>query len=99
MIWLKPSPQAPTEGRYYDVFEYMFIFSKGKPKTLNLLKDRKIKAQEQFQIKKLDPIKRIENIQDIKELSVNTLGDLMFGKFQEVEINITPRCFPRKVSE
>lgn len=41
MIWQKPSPQAPTEGRYYDVFEYMFIFSKGKPKSLNLLKDRK----------------------------------------------------------
>lgn len=40
MIWNKPSPQAPTEGRYYDVFEYMFIFSKGKPKTLNLLEDR-----------------------------------------------------------
>jgi DNA modification methylase len=44
MIWNKPSPQAPTEGRYYDVFEYMFIFSKGKPKTLNLLKDRKNKS-------------------------------------------------------
>lgn len=44
MIWLKPSPQAPTEGRYYDVFEYMFILSKGKPKTLNLLKDRKNKS-------------------------------------------------------
>jgi DNA modification methylase len=44
MIWNKPSPQAPTEGRYYDVFEYMFIFSKGKPKTLNLLKDRKNKT-------------------------------------------------------
>jgi DNA modification methylase len=41
MIWKKPSPQAPTEGRYYDVFEYMFVFSKGKPKTLNLLSDRK----------------------------------------------------------
>lgn len=40
MIWLKPSPQAPTEGRYYDVFEYMFILSKGKPKALNLLTDR-----------------------------------------------------------
>jgi len=40
MIWRKPSPQAPTEGRYYDVFEYMFIFSKGKPKNLNLLIDR-----------------------------------------------------------
>lgn len=44
MIWEKPSPQAPTEGRYYDVFEYMFIFSKGKPKTLNLLTDRKNKS-------------------------------------------------------
>ena len=44
MIWRKPSPQAPTEGRYYDVFEYMFVFSKGKPKTLNLLKDRKNKS-------------------------------------------------------
>ena len=44
MIWNKPSPQAPTTGRYYDVFEYMFIFSKGKPKTLNLLKDRKNKS-------------------------------------------------------
>ena len=41
MIWNKPSPAAPTEGRYYDVFEYMFVFSKGKPKTLNLLCDRK----------------------------------------------------------
>lgn len=40
MIWEKPSPQAPTEGRYYDVFEYMFILSKGKPNHLNLLCDR-----------------------------------------------------------
>ena len=44
MIWLKPSPQAPTEGRYYDVFEYMFILTKGKVKTLNLLADRKNKS-------------------------------------------------------
>ena len=42
MIWEKPSPQAPTEGRYYDVFEYMFILCKGqKPNALNLLEDRK----------------------------------------------------------
>ena len=44
MIWYKPSPQAPTESRYYDVFEYMFVLSKGKPKTLNLLTDRKNKS-------------------------------------------------------
>lgn len=42
MIWEKPSPQAPTEGRYYDVFEYMFVLCKGiKPRALNLLEDRK----------------------------------------------------------
>lgn len=41
MIWEKPSPAVPTEGRYYDVFEYMFVFCKGeKPKSLNLISDR-----------------------------------------------------------
>ena len=45
MIWEKPSPAAPTEGRYYDVFEYMFIFCKGnKPRVLNLLEDRPNKS-------------------------------------------------------
>ena len=40
MIWEKPSPQAPTEGRYYDVFEYMFIICKGKkPSRLNFICD------------------------------------------------------------
>ena len=42
MIWEKPSPQAPTEGRYYDVFEYMFIICKGKkPASLNFICDHK----------------------------------------------------------
>lgn len=44
MIWVKPSPQSPTEGRYYDVFEYMFIFTKGLIKTKNLPTDRKNKT-------------------------------------------------------
>lgn len=36
MIWKKtnPMPKVKTK-RYFDVFEYMFIFSKGKPKTFN----------------------------------------------------------------
>ena len=45
MIWEKPSPAVPTESRYYDVFEYMFVFCKGvKPKSLNLLADRENKS-------------------------------------------------------
>ena len=42
MIWEKPSPQAPTESRYYDVFEYMFVLCKGqRPKALNFICDHK----------------------------------------------------------
>lgn len=44
MIWSKPSPACPTDSRYYDTFEYMFVFSKGKPKTLNLICDHKNKS-------------------------------------------------------
>ena len=36
MIWRKtnPMPKVKTK-RYFDVFEYMFVFSKGQPKTFN----------------------------------------------------------------
>ena len=46
MIYEKNGPSFPANDkstRYSQVFEYMFIFSKGKPKTANLLKDRKNK--------------------------------------------------------
>ncbi len=38
MIWQKtnPMPKVKTK-RYFDVFEYMFVFSKGQPKTFNPL--------------------------------------------------------------
>ena len=39
MIWEKWSP-FPDKTRYNQSFEYMFIFSKGKPKTVNLIKDK-----------------------------------------------------------
>lgn len=43
MIWNKGgfSAVGALAVRYAPVFEYMFIFSKGKPRVLNLLKDRK----------------------------------------------------------
>lgn len=40
MIWNKGVPTAPTESRYYAVWEFMFVLSKGKPKVLNFLEDR-----------------------------------------------------------
>ena len=44
MIFAKPPMPHADYTRYYQSFEYMFVFSKGKPKTTNLLKDRKNKS-------------------------------------------------------
>ena len=40
MIYEKNGPAHPDTIRYYAIFEYMFIFSKGQPKTFNPIKDR-----------------------------------------------------------
>lgn len=42
MIWQKISPFT-HKNRYIPCFEYMFVFSKGTPKTANLIRDRKNK--------------------------------------------------------
>lgn len=43
MIWSKESCAFPEATRYYPTFEYMFIWSKGKPKTFNPICDRQNK--------------------------------------------------------
>lgn len=41
MIYMKNNFSNPSSNRYHQIFEYMFVFSKGKPKTFNPIKDRK----------------------------------------------------------
>lgn len=41
MIYKKKAGRFPDTNRYYQVFEYMFVFSKGRPKTVNLIRDRR----------------------------------------------------------
>lgn len=45
MIYSKFNFSMPSTNRYHQTFEYMFIFSKGKPKTFNPIKDRKNKTK------------------------------------------------------
>ena len=47
MIWLKPTFSAvgALKTQYAPVFEYMFVFTKGKGKTFNPLKDRICKTK------------------------------------------------------
>lgn len=40
IIYEKAGTAPPHPNRYFNAFEYMFILSKGKPKTINLLKDK-----------------------------------------------------------
>lgn len=40
MIYQKTGIPFPSKTRYLQCFEYMFVLSKGKPKTVNLLEDR-----------------------------------------------------------
>jgi len=40
IIYEKSGTGPPHPGRYFNAFEYMFVFSKGKPATVNLLQDK-----------------------------------------------------------
>ena len=43
MIWKKAGVSFPETTRYYPIFEFMFVFSKGRPKTIHLIEDRRNK--------------------------------------------------------
>lgn len=40
IIYEKTGTGPPHKNRYFNAFEYIFILSKGKPKTVNLLRDK-----------------------------------------------------------
>ena len=41
MIYMKNNFSNPSTTRYHQIFEYMFVLSKGKPNIFNSIKDRK----------------------------------------------------------
>jgi len=62
MIFLKDNP-VPVGGnnRYYDAFEYMFVFSKGVPKTFNpLMRMRRNKTGDK-RTERYKPVQREKN--------------------------------------
>ncbi|MHA1720394.1 MAG: DNA-methyltransferase [Promethearchaeota archaeon] len=52
MIYQKSGFSNPSKNRYHQIFEYMFVLSKGKPKTFNPIKDKKNKTQYSFSKKR-----------------------------------------------
>ena len=53
MIYEKAGCSLPSPNRYLQCFEYMFVFSKGKPKTYNLICDRKNRFERWGKTKKV----------------------------------------------
>ncbi len=43
IIYEKAGVSPPHKNRYFNAFEYMFVLSKGKPKTINIIRDKENK--------------------------------------------------------
>jgi len=52
MIYKKKNIPVPASGKYHQVFEYMFVLSKGKPNTFHPIKDRKNKTEKSYEVNK-----------------------------------------------
>ena len=65
MIWRKPHTGAIGNlNAYENVFEYMFVFSKGKPKSTNIIKDKPNKRAGELQsgsMRKIDGTVKKDN--------------------------------------
>ena len=74
MIYSKNGLAKPESVRYYQSFEYMFVFSKGKPKSINLIQDKKNKCggeiHGKFTIRQKDGSTRQRNSIVIREFGV-----------------------------
>ena len=80
MIWKKKDPIPLTHNRYEQSFEYMFVFSKGKPKNFNPIKvptkyGGKIENMENWSNKDKNQSKRIRDeviIRNAERIKHNT---------------------------
>lgn len=74
MIYLKPPRGAVGNNKtYWQTFEYMFILSKGNPKTINLIKDRENKEER-------DGDRSTKRLQDGSLLKLQRAGYSKYGR-------------------
>jgi len=106
MIYAKPPRGAVGNNKtYWQAFEYMFILSKGKPKTINLINDRKNKESRDGD----NGTKRLENgdLLKVKRGGYSEYGrrtniwEYGIGKGQSTKDNIAfehPAIFPEQLA-
>jgi DNA modification methylase len=74
MIYQKSAFANPSKTRYHQIFEYMFIFSKGKLKTFNPIKDKPNKTQYDFGRKRRKKDGTMTNTDDMTRIKVAPFG-------------------------
>lgn len=106
MIYTKPPRGACGNNKgYWQTFEYMFVFSKGNPKTINLISDRKNKESRKGD----NGTKRLENgeLKNIKRGGYGEYGrrtnvwEYAIGKGHSTKDEIAfkhPAIFPEQLA-
>jgi len=106
MIYQKHNFSNPSNNRYHQIFEYMFVFSKGKPKTFNPIKDREnIKkgftkvSNSRYKNGKIRDKSKEKRTLNNKYLFVNDFGmRYNVWKFTTQNIKGHPAPFPEKLA-
>lgn len=106
MIYMKDSCPWPDAIRYYSIFEYMFVFTKGTIKTFNPIKDR---ANKDFGKRKMqgheydhrgDKVKRVRKPYEIQEFGVRyNVWNIPTGAYKTTLDKIShPAAFPEALA-
>lgn len=107
MIYLKtPRGAVGNNKTYWQAFEYMFIFSKGEPRTINLIKDRENKDERDGD----NGTKRLHNgtLLKLKRAGYSKYGrrtnvwEYLIGKGHSASDNIAynhPAIFPERLAQ
>ena len=106
MIYAKNNPIPLTHNRYEQQFEYMFIFSKGKPKTFNPIKKANIHAgKNKTGTHRLnsDSLKQMNKQEKVKDFSIkNNIWFYSVNKgstTKDVIAHKHPAIFPEQLAE
>ena len=99
MIWKKPNPVPTQSTRYQQEFEYMFAFSKGKPKTFN-----PIRIKSKYAGTKVKKHRAVKSKHNYNEEGIYVVSDTkMIGNVWEIA-NVKndskhPAIFPYELAE
>ena len=107
MIYRKVNPVPLTHNRYEQEFEYMFVFSKGKPKTFNpLTTECKFAGQKRNRKYSLTSREYTNETMRVRDENQETKNTKIKGNIFEYQVGLKygvankhPAVFPEKLAE